>query len=141
MTISKYQNESGYLSKHQNRSGYLKASWSKSGCLKLWYKWWSLNTKVDISKCGYLKLLKVVISYHDKWSSLNIKIKKWLSQIIENRNPEPKGTQKWKTGGPKTPKSGQKSKNIVKKWWKSWKSRKNIKKCSEFLRVEKLKNE
>ena len=81
---------------------------------------------MDISKCGYLKLLKVVISYYDKWSSLNIKIKKWLSQIIENRNPEPKGTQKLKNGWPKNPekwskieKHGKHCKKVMKKLKKS----------------------
>ena len=31
----------------------------------------------------YLKLLKVVISYYDKWSSLNIKMKVVISQNIK----------------------------------------------------------
>ena len=108
---------------------------------------------MDISKCGYLKLLKVVISYYDKWSSLNIKMKVVISQNIKTEvviskyqnqkvvvsnywKPEPgtQGNPKMKNGWPENPekwskieKHGKHSKKMMKKLKKSKKHQKIFK--------------
>ena len=73
-----------------------------------------------------------------------MKFSRSLVEIIENRNPEPKGTQKLKNGWPENPekwskieKHGKHCKKVMKKLKKSKKHQKN----SKIFRGEKLKNE